>query len=223
MFRAVSNRLSPFFTLEVVWEKLTTSADKRLAVMTEDHPLDYADFEGVIPEGEYGGGTVLVWDTGRWEPDLEWIAAKGTTPVDPLAALAKGDMKKVVGLIGRPFVLRGRVTTGDGRGLGLGFPTANLVTDPGRTLPPEGVYATRTYIDGEVYKSVTNIGKRPTFDGEGRTIETFILGYDGNLYERELSIEIIERLRGEKRFDSVEQLKEQIAEDVKQREALQDS
>lgn len=72
-------------------------ADKRLAVMTEDHPLEYAAFEGVIPEGEYGGGTVLVWDTGWWEPDLAWIAdTKGTTPTDPAAALAKGELKLVL-------------------------------------------------------------------------------------------------------------------------------
>ncbi len=72
-------------------------ADKRLAVMTEDHPLQYATFEGVIPQGEYGGGTVLVWDNGWWEPDLAWIAAvKGTPPTDPAAALAKGELKLVL-------------------------------------------------------------------------------------------------------------------------------
>jgi bifunctional non-homologous end joining protein LigD len=72
-------------------------ADRRLAVMTEDHPLEYADFEGVIPQGEYGGGTVLVWDTGWWEPDLEWIATtKGKTPEDPVEALANGELKLVL-------------------------------------------------------------------------------------------------------------------------------
>jgi bifunctional non-homologous end joining protein LigD len=79
-------------------------ADKRLAVMTEDHPLEYAGFEGVIPAGEYGGGTVLVWDTGWWEPDLAWIAAaKETEPVDPTAALTKGELK---------FILHGTKLTG---------------------------------------------------------------------------------------------------------------
>jgi bifunctional non-homologous end joining protein LigD len=72
-------------------------ADKRLAVMTEDHPLEYATFEGVIPQGEYGGGTVLVWDTGWWEPDLAWIdAAKEPTLADPVAAIAKGELKLVL-------------------------------------------------------------------------------------------------------------------------------
>lgn len=72
-------------------------ADRRLAVMTEDHPMEYAEFEGVIPEGEYGGGTVLVWDAGWWEPDLEWIASTGgKTPTDPTEALAKGELKLVL-------------------------------------------------------------------------------------------------------------------------------
>ncbi len=79
-------------------------ADKRLAVMTEDHPLEYASFEGVIPSGEYGGGTVLVWDAGWWEPDTAWIkATKEATPLDPAAAIAKGELK---------FVLHGSKLTG---------------------------------------------------------------------------------------------------------------
>lgn len=72
-------------------------AEKRLAVMTEDHPLDYAAFEGSIPEGEYGAGTVLLWDLGWWEPDLEWIGAeKHPGPTDPAAALAAGGLKLVL-------------------------------------------------------------------------------------------------------------------------------
>jgi bifunctional non-homologous end joining protein LigD len=72
-------------------------ADKRLAVMTEDHPLDYAAFEGTIPQGEYGAGTVMLWDLGWWEPDLS--RAKGGRPgdsTDPAVALAAGELKFVV-------------------------------------------------------------------------------------------------------------------------------
>ena len=72
-------------------------ADKRLAVMTEDHPLEYAHFEGTIPEDQYGGGTVLVWDHGWWEPDLAWIhSGKTPGPTDPAAALANGELKFIV-------------------------------------------------------------------------------------------------------------------------------
>lgn len=131
-------------------------------------------------------------------------------------ALADGDVNRVINLIGRFFSLQGRVTAGAGRGLELGFPTTNLAIDFKQALPAEGVYATWAYIDGKAYQSMTNIGRRPTFGDNGRTVETYILNYQGNLYGRELKIDIVERLRGEKRFDTVEELRKQIAEDVKQ-------
>ncbi len=138
-------------------------------------------------------------------------------------ALADGNMKRVLNLLGRSFSLQGRVTTGVGRGLKLGFPTANLEIDPKQALPADGVYATWAYIDDKPHQSVTNIGRRPTFGGNRRTVETYILNYHGNLYGRELRIEVVERLRNEKRFDAVEELKEQMAEDVKQGIALLNS
>ena len=138
-------------------------------------------------------------------------------------ALADGDMKRVVSLIGRPFGLQEQLTAGAGRGLKLGFPTANLDIDPKRALPAEGVYATRAHIDDRVYQSVTNIGRRPTFGSNSRTVEVHILNYQGNLYGRQLKIDIVERLRGGRQFGSVEELKKQIAEDVKQAMALLES
>ena len=138
-------------------------------------------------------------------------------------ALADGDMKRVRNLLGRIFSLQGRVTTGAGRGSGLGFPTANLEIDPKQALPAEGVYATWAYIDNQAYQSMTNIGKRPTFGNDDRTIEVFLLNYHGNLYGSELRIDITERLRDEKRFDTVDELKKQIAEDVERGIAILNS
>lgn len=138
-------------------------------------------------------------------------------------ALADGDMKRVTNLIGRSFSLQGQVTTGAGRGAGLGFPTINLEIEPKQALPADGVYATWTYIDGEAHQSVTNIGRRPTFGGNERTVETYILNYQGNLYGRPIKIDVIERLRDEKRFDTVEELKKQMAADVKQGITILDS
>jgi len=135
-------------------------------------------------------------------------------------ALADGDMKRVLNLIGHPFSLHGRVTSGAGRGLELGFPTANLNIDPKQALPAEGVYATRAYIDDKAYQSMTNIGKCPTFGGSERTVEVYILDYHNNLYGHKLKIDIIERLRDEKQFDSIEELKSQITEDIKQGRAI---
>ena len=130
-------------------------------------------------------------------------------------ALAAGEMKRVHNLIGRAFNLQGRVITGAGRGMVLGFPTANLNVDPQQALPPDGVYATWAYIDANTYQSMTNIGRRPTFDGVERMVEVYILDYHGDLYGKELRIDIIERLRNEKRFDTADELKKQVAEDVR--------
>ena len=134
--------------------------------------------------------------------------------------LAEGDMKRAQKLLGRPFRLQGRVVAGDKRGVELGFPTANLEVEPGQALPAGGVYACRAYTDGQTYSAMTNIGHRPTFGGGEQLIEVYLLDYNGNLYGHELAIDIIERLRDEKKFDTPEQLKEQMAEDVKQGKAL---
>lgn len=135
-------------------------------------------------------------------------------------ALADGDMKRVHRLIGRYFSLEGRVVTGHHLGAGLGFPTANLEIDPAQALPADGVYATRAYLGGKAYHSMTNIGTRPTFGGCSRSVEVYILDCQGNLYGQEIKIDIIGRVRDEKRFDSAEQLKQQITEDIKQGRAM---
>jgi len=135
-------------------------------------------------------------------------------------ALADGDMKKVLNLVGRPFSLNGRVTSGAGRGVELGFPTANLDIDPGQAIPAEGVYATWAYINAQAYQSMTNIGRQPTFGGSQRVVEVYILDFHSNLYGRELKIDLIERLRNEKQFDTPEELKKQITEDIKRGRAI---
>lgn len=131
-------------------------------------------------------------------------------------ALAKGDMGKVTRLLGRPFSLQGKVTAGEHRGTGMGFPTVNLSVSAKMAVPPDGVYATRAYIKEQEFQAVTNIGRRPTFgDNNERTVESFILNYDQDIYGKEVKLDIIQRLRDEKRFDNIEELKKQIAEDVK--------
>ena len=135
-------------------------------------------------------------------------------------ALADGDMKKVHSLAGRPFSLHGHVGTGAGRGIELGFPTANLDIAPEQALPTDGVYACWAYIDGKAYQSMTNIGTNPTFDGIKRAVEVYVVDYDGDLYRRDLKIDIVERLRDEKKFNTAEELKRQMAEDVKRGQAI---
>lgn len=135
-------------------------------------------------------------------------------------ALALGDMKRVQKLVGRPFSLHERVIPGAGRGIELGFPTANLDTNAKQALPAEGVYISQVHIDDQAYFSMTNIGQRPTFGENQRVVEVYLLDYHGDLYGQELAIDIIERLRDEIKFDNPEELKKQIAEDVKQGRAI---
>ncbi|MBI4296568.1 MAG: bifunctional riboflavin kinase/FAD synthetase [Chloroflexi bacterium] len=135
-------------------------------------------------------------------------------------ALAEGDVDKARRLLGRRFSLSGRVVSGSGRGRQLGFPTANLAVDPEQALPADGIYATLAHIGDKTYQSVTSIGRRPTFDNGERTVEVYIFDFSGNLYGYELTIDIIKRLREEKRFDSVQQLKEQIEKDIEQSKGI---
>ncbi len=135
-------------------------------------------------------------------------------------ALADGDMKRVHNLTGRHFSVTGRVIPGVHRGIQLGFPTANLNLDPEQALPADGVYATWAYVDDRAYESMTNIGKNPTFGSNQRTVEVHILDYQGDLYQQELRIDVIDRLRGEQQFDTAEELKKQIAEDIEQGRTL---
>jgi riboflavin kinase/FMN adenylyltransferase len=135
-------------------------------------------------------------------------------------ALAEGDMKRVQKLMGRPFRLHGRVARGERRGSDkLGFPTANLETGAEQALPADGVYTSRAFIDDKAHPAMTNIGFQPTFGGNKHLVEVYLMDYRGDLYGRELAVEIIERLRGEKKFETPEELKKQIAEDVKRGKA----
>jgi riboflavin kinase/FMN adenylyltransferase len=130
-------------------------------------------------------------------------------------ALADGDMKKFHRLSGSSFRLRGNVVPGSGRGEGLGFPTANLDISTGQALPPDGVYASWAHINGKTYQSMTNVGKCPTFGVCERTVEAYLVDYTGDLYGRELQIDLVDRLRDERKFASVDELKTQVADDVK--------
>lgn len=135
-------------------------------------------------------------------------------------ALAKGDMEKAQRLFGRHFSLRGKVIRGKGRGHTMGFPTANIAISKGQALPADGVYATLVHFDGQVLASMTNVGTSPTFGDVGRRVEVYIPDFNEDLYDRELELEFVQKLRGEKRFATPEELKQQMAEDVKRGNAI---
>jgi riboflavin kinase/FMN adenylyltransferase len=128
-----------------------------------------------------------------------------------------GDVERAARALGRPCRVSGRVVPGDRRGRQLGFPTANLLPPDHLIIPGNGVYGCRAFIEGGVYRAAVSIGVRPTF-GEGlqRLIEAFLLDFSGDLYGRTLTIEFIHRIRGEARFNSVEELVAQMHDDVRQ-------
>lgn len=130
--------------------------------------------------------------------------------------VAGGALEYAGTLLGSPFVVDGPVAHGDKRGRTLGYPTANLVPREGYARPGHGVYACRVRTaDGRWHAAATNVGVRPMFEsGLGELIEAFLLDFDGDLYGEPLRVEFLRRLRGEKRFDSVDALLEQMALDV---------
>ena len=126
-----------------------------------------------------------------------------------------GDVATAGRFLGAPFQMRGTVAHGDKRGRTLGFPTANLVPDNALVVPDHGIYACRAEVGGEHRIAAVNVGVRPTFQtGRGLLVEAYLLDFDGDIYGQELRLEFLERLRGEKRFDSVEALVEQMHRDV---------
>ena len=133
------------------------------------------------------------------------------------AALSDGDVEKAHRLLGRPFEVRGVVTPGDRRGRTIGFPTANIPTTSDLQVPADGVYAA-WYIreDGKEYPAAVNIGKRPTFydDADKSLIEAHLIGFRGDLYGESAKVRFVRRLRGERKFEGIDPLKEQLAKDV---------
>jgi riboflavin kinase/FMN adenylyltransferase len=131
--------------------------------------------------------------------------------------IADGQVEQAAELLGMPLRFRGEVVSGDRRGRELGFPTANLVPDPGLVCPANGVYACRA---GD-HLAAVNVGVRPTFgDGQGLLVEAFLVDFSGDLYGQMLTLEFIARLRGEERFTSVEALITQMGRDVERTREL---
>jgi riboflavin kinase/FMN adenylyltransferase len=136
------------------------------------------------------------------------------------AALADGDVDTAATFLGRTFALDGVVVKGAGRGRVLGFPTANLEVPPRMVVPGDGIYATWALLGDRRLMAATSIGTRPTFDEKERTVEAFILDYQGELYDQKVRLEFVRRLRDEIKYDTAEALQEQIQKDVDQTRSI---
>lgn len=153
--------------------------------------------------------------------DMVEVAGEIVSSTHIRGLVVAGDVERAARFLGLPFHLRGIVQHGDKRGRTLGYPTANLVPDDALCYPGNGVYACRAALelDGEWqwWPAAVSIGVRPTFrTGRGVLVEAFLIGYEGDCYGAELRLAFLRRLRGERRFESVDALVEQMDADCEQ-------
>jgi riboflavin kinase/FMN adenylyltransferase len=136
--------------------------------------------------------------------------------------LLEGEVRQAADFLGRYPSLSSEIVQGAQRGHTIGFPTANFAVPAERLLPTNGVYATFVQLPASSQRlaSVTNVGIRPSFGGSERTVEVHIFDFEGNLYGQRLTLEFVERLRPEQKFNSIDELATQISRDAKQARAL---
>jgi riboflavin kinase/FMN adenylyltransferase len=207
---------------------------EELAVIPFDREFAAKDAETFIDEvlvDRLGAAEVRVGENFRFgkgaRGDAEMLRARSEfeTTVVPLVEVAgetvsssrirglvaAGELAKAAEMLGGPFLFEGEVVEGDRRGQALGFPTANVVPDDRLAVPGHGVYA--AWAHGHV--AAVNVGIRPTFDtGRGLLIEAYLLDFQGDLYGQTLRVAFVDRLRGEKRFETVDDLVAQMHRDV---------
>jgi riboflavin kinase/FMN adenylyltransferase len=124
-------------------------------------------------------------------------------------------MEDVTQMLGFPYPVRGTVLHGKKLGRTLGIPTTNLIPEEEKLLPPYGVYVSRIVIDGAIYGGVTNIGSKPTVSNELiRGVETFVFDFSGDLYGKNIEVQLLAFERPELKFESIAQLKEEMDKDI---------
>lgn len=207
--RAMASMSAECFMREVLVERLGVQL---LAVGYDHHFGKPAASEGLEQYISYGRKYgVEVFGTKPF--------AVGDTIVSSSAvrrALSAGDVEAAKAFLGRSYALHGTVVHGAGIGRQLGFPTANIsLPDAMQLLPADGVYEVDVTLDGENHKGVMNIGRKPTVaSGKERTLEVHIIGFDGDIYGKAVTVEFVRRLRGEQIFDNINALRFQIEVDV---------
>ena len=204
-----SRELSMLTPEEFVREYLRRRIGARVVVVGHNVSFGHARAGNAVVMrqlgGEFGFETSVVGPIER-----DGIVVSSTQVREMIAA---GNMQRTAILLGRPHFLRGPVVHGRERGRTIGFPTANIQSRT-ECLPPDGVYATRLVLEDGAYPSITNIGMRPTFNEPQRTIEAHIFDFSRDIYGREVMLEIAERIRPERKFESAQALAAQIASDL---------
>tara|TARA_R100000365_G_scaffold3414_1_gene11175 strand:- start:1830 stop:2753 length:924 start_codon:yes stop_codon:yes gene_type:complete len=136
-------------------------------------------------------------------------------------ALESGDIETANSYLGRSYELNGLVIKGQQIGRSIGFPTANIhIPNDYKLIPKDGVYAVETSVNGSIYKSMLNIGNRPTVDGNKKTVEAHLFDFQGDLYDKQLTIYLKAYLREEQKFENLDALKEQLLKDQQQAKSI---
>lgn len=166
-----------------------------------------------------GDALLLLWLQGRFGFHVEVIekekyGGRVISSTYVKEALEQGNMELANELLGYHFFVSGEVLHGRRLGRTLGIPTTNLVPATKKILPPNGVYFSKTVIDGKAYPGITNIGYKPTIGESFRGVETYIFDFDGDLYGKNIDVELWKYKRPEIKFDSVEALKAQMQADI---------
>ena len=192
---------------EFVKNILVDKLDAKYVVVGTDFRFGYkrlGNVELLKTYGEKYGFNVVAFD--KLSVDNEIVSS---THIRKLIDM--GNMKEINNFMGRYYSIRGKVVKGKQLGRTIGFPTANIIPDKKKLLPPFGAYNTLVDIDGKMYKAITNVGNNPTIDEENDiTIEANILEFSEDIYGKEITIHFIDHIRGEMKFDSIETLKKQL-------------
>ena len=205
-----NERLQNLTPDDFVMKVLVDGLDIRYLIVGDDfrYGLNRAgDFAHLRTMGDKHGFEVC--DTRTVSLDMDRISSTRIRE-----ALAEVDMEGAEKLLGRPFTIIGRVVKGQQLGRQLGFPTANIRVCR-RSLPIQGVFAVRVWLNGRSHDAVANLGTRPTVIDSSPLLEVHLLDYQGDLYDQTLRVEFIRKIRGEKKFGSLDELKSAIADDIR--------
>jgi len=129
-------------------------------------------------------------------------------------SISEGNITKANSLLGRNFFINGKVIEGKKIGATLGYPTANIQYNNDLIIPKDGIYKTETYVNENTYLSATSIGDNPTFNGSEKTIETFIIDFKEDIYNKYIKVSFLKFIRSQKRFNDVESLKKHMSDDI---------
>ena len=208
-----SNLTSEEFIQKVLINKIQT----KILVIGYDHRF------GKNREGSFD---YLQANSQKFGFELEEISRQdvdeiGVSSTKIRKALETGDVKTAQSYLGRPYELNGLVVKGQQIGRSIGFPTANIhIPNDYKLIPHDGVYAVEAKVEGTLYKAMLNIGNRPTVDGTKKTVEAHLFDFQGDLYNKLITIYFREFIREERKFGSLEELKNQLILDQKQAKSL---